>query len=147
MVLQVQVQVCGSQTCEHTTPVAAVSQVCDWLVAVAVDVRTPLTDPTPAGCLMSPHLITCRPCWNHSHQEAPPHPRCSCHLTLVCGSFLIPPSPIYVHQNARDALLSKPKPMMPRIGKNTVVVKQIRFMNGMTFWENRGKQKGNTMWR
>ena len=30
-VLQVQVAVCGSQTCEHTAPVAAVSQVCDRL--------------------------------------------------------------------------------------------------------------------
>ena len=58
----------------------------------------------------------------------------------------MPPSLIYFHQNVRDTLLSKPKPMMPRIGKNVAVAKQIRFINGMIFWENRGKQKGNAMW-
>ena len=31
MMLQVQVMICGSQTCEYTTPIVAVSQVCDRL--------------------------------------------------------------------------------------------------------------------
>ena len=69
-------------------------------VAVAVKVPAPLTDPTPTMC----HLITCRLCCSYSHREAPPHPHCSCCLTLVHGSFLIPPSPIYVHQNMRASV-------------------------------------------
>ena len=51
---------------------------------------------------------------------------------------------ILTHISRRNPYLdTKPKPMMLRIAKNTVVAKQIRFINGMIFWENRGKQKGN----
>ena len=38
-VLQIQVAVCGSQTCEHTAPVVVVSQVCDWL-SLSLSTRT-----------------------------------------------------------------------------------------------------------
>ena len=54
-VLQVQVAVRGSQTCEHTAPVAAVSQVCDQLF-----------------CLLAvPHAMPGHPCLHATRPAIP----------------------------------------------------------------------------
>ena len=54
-VLQVQVAVRGSQTCEHTAPVAAVSQVCDQL-----------------SCLLAvPHAMPGHPCLHATRPAIP----------------------------------------------------------------------------
>ena len=75
-VLQVQVVVCGSQTCEHTAPVAAVSQVCDQLFVHPSAPGHPCLHATcPAIFYATPTCLTVLVCGPHTQLSLMPQDR------------------------------------------------------------------------